>query len=182
MNGFLACLELPSISIALEWDPVFEGSQQVQAKTLPVGTYMEGTYKDKFLYGQTGEVPGILLQGTGRTMDGRYIIPEWWQTGGPKGENTTFVEGIGAELAEWRTVAADPNVVTGSQIVIESIKNGAASSATDSQGVFKVTDTGGRVRDNHLDVFVGEKTAAEIAIISSQTPNVSNTRVGVIRP
>lgn len=170
-------------SIALEWDPVFAGSEQVQAKTLPIGSYLEGRYPSKFLYGNSEAVPGILWQGTGRTSGGKYIIPEWWQTGGPKGEDTTFVGGVGADVTEWRTVAVDPSVVgeKGTKIVIESVKNGKASAVTDSKGVFTVTDTGRLVQGNKIDVFVGEKLISEIRTMSSQTPEISNTRVGVIK-
>lgn len=143
--------------------------------------YNGRTYRDKFLY---DEGHGILDRGTGRGFNGEYLKIEWWVSGGPNGRDTKFVEGIGAEVSPWRTVAADETVVgeRGTRIVIESVKNGAAASVTDSQGVFTVTDTGGKVQGNHIDIFVGEKTVTEIKSISNQTPNVYGTRVGVIRP
>ncbi len=168
-------------SVAVEWDPIFEGSVQVQAPTLNEKfLYEDRTYRDKFLY---DEQHGILDRGTGRALKGEYITIEWFHTGGPQGRDTIFVEGKGAEITEWRSVATDRSIIPkGSKIVIESIKNGAAAAVTDSQGVFQVTDTGGGVEGNHIDIYVGEKTKHEIDVISSQTPDVSNTRVGITKP
>jgi 3D (Asp-Asp-Asp) domain-containing protein len=109
---------------------------------------------------------------------------EWWHTGGPKGAETAYAEGKGAEIIEWRTVATDDDVIKkGKKNVIESIKDGTAEAVTDSMGVFKVTDTGGGVEGNHIDIFVGEMFHKDVNVMSSKIPDVFNkpTRVGVIK-
>ncbi len=173
-------------SVAVEWDPIFKGGEQVPAPTVNGDYVYNGrTYSDKFLYDGANGIPN---RGSGRGINGEYISIEWLVSGGPDRSDlpgtTKFVEGLGAEVSPWRTVAVDNNVVgpRGTKIVIESVKNGAARSVTDSEGVFTVTDTGGRVRGNHIDIFIGELQLSEVKSISDQTPGVYGTRVGVIKP
>lgn len=106
---------------------------------------LTGTYYRRFLYSGRG----VLMQGSGRTRDGRYIQIDWTR-GGPRGANTCFREvdfpttASGVPLEPMVTIAVDPSIIPlGSDVDIEGI------------GTRTAQDTGGRIVGYHIDVYVG---------------------------
>ena len=145
---------------ALESDPAYANDERVAAIGLPP----ENLYREGFLFGPRG----ILDKGTGLAEDGKYITIDWW-AGGPQGKNTPFKYGIGGQYSSpvaWETVAAgDPRLPSGTRIVIEVYPS----------RVFTVTDTGGGVGANHIDIFVGAITLAEADELGAKS-----SRVGIV--
>ncbi len=111
---------------------------------------LTGTYYRTFLYSRRG----VLMQGSGRTSDGRYIQIDWL-LGDPQGVNTCFREvdfpttASGDPLEPMVTIAADPNIIPlGSDVFIEGI------------GTRTAQDTGGAITGYCIDVYVGIGQAA----------------------
>jgi 3D (Asp-Asp-Asp) domain-containing protein len=132
-------------TFALEADPAYASSPKVSAKGLT------GMYRKGFLFGASG----ILMQGTGLAEDGRYITIDWSRSNSQAGD-WCFMYGMGGALGNpipWKTIAVDPAVIPlGSSVEIEIYK---------SRGPFKATDTGGAIKGNRIDVFVGAVPLSE---------------------
>jgi len=106
------------------------------------------------------------------SRDGRYITIDWakstYDPNNIENNDWWFMEGIGRDVEEWKTVATvDPRLPMGTEIVIESYME---------KGVFRVTDTGGWLEPGQIDVFVGDKTFAEVDAYP-----VYDSRVGIVR-
>ncbi len=131
-------------TFALEADPMYEGGESVVAP----GLDPTKTYKNDFLYGKRG----VIMQGTGLAKDGQYVTLDWHKTNLRK-QTFSFKYGTGRNVEAWKTVAADPKVLPmGTKIEIEIYKD---------KGTFLVTDTGGSVKGQHIDVFAGAITVEE---------------------
>ena len=91
------------------------------------------------------------MQGSGILVGGQPITIDWNRSNKNTGD-WYFTFGLGADVKPWKTVASDPSVIArGSQICIEIYAN---------RGTFRVTDTGGRVKEQHIDVFVNSLSEA----------------------
>jgi 3D (Asp-Asp-Asp) domain-containing protein len=149
--------QITHYTFALETDPIHASSPLVQA------TGLNEPHRDSFLYGDRG----IMMQGTGQASDGQYITIDWNQ-GGPNGRNTVFTYGIGGQGGRpvpWKTVASDPAVVPSqSRVLIEAYQD---------KGEMLANDTGGAIRGNHLDVFIGGATIAEAFELGTKTSRVA---------
>lgn len=160
IDWFSQPFNLTHYTFALENDPRYANDPLVQAPGL------NEPHREGFLYSDTG----ILMQGTGKASDGRYITVDW-SAGGPAGRNTRFTYGVGGTggtPVPWKTVASDPSVVPlGSRLVLEAYR---------SKGEFTANDTGGAINGHHLDVFVGAISIQE----AFQLGSVSS-RVGIIK-
>lgn len=160
IDWFSQPFNLTHYTFALENDPRYANDPLVQAPGL------NEPHREGFLYSDTG----ILMQGTGKASDGRYITVDW-SAGGPAGRNTRFTYGVGGTggtPVPWKTVASDPGVVPlGSRLVLEAYR---------SKGEFTANDTGGAINGHHLDVFVGAISIQE----AFQLGTVSS-RVGIIK-
>jgi 3D (Asp-Asp-Asp) domain-containing protein len=117
---------------------------------------LPGTYAWEFLCSGRG----VAMQGTGLTRDGRYV--RYVSGGGgfcgrdhhlcncrhAKFAETTGVFGAsGRTLVEDFSIAVDPDVIAyGSFVWIDAMKRW-----------FRADDTGGAIRGNHIDVYVGTR-------------------------
>jgi 3D (Asp-Asp-Asp) domain-containing protein len=141
MNEWLDGFIITHYTFALETDPVYAADKKVKANGL------KGEYRENFLFGPSG----VLKQGTGQTESGEYITIDW-SRGGPKGRDTWFVKGIGGKWANpsaWESIAVDPaHIQKGKRVKIEIYPN----------RTFLASDTGGKIRGKHIDVFVGAVT------------------------
>jgi 3D (Asp-Asp-Asp) domain-containing protein len=138
-------------TFALESDPIYDNSKQI---VVP-GLDKSETYKHDFIYGHRG----VIMQGTGRAINGKYITIDWGK------KKWTFKYDVGATVIDWKTVAADPAVLSrGTQIEIEIYKD---------KGTFTVTDTGGAIKGHHIDVFVGAITVAEANALGTKKSKVT---------
>jgi 3D (Asp-Asp-Asp) domain-containing protein len=117
--------------------------------TNPCG--LTGTWRRGFLYGN-----GVLLQGSGRDLNGNIITIDWANSGRPLNPNnvcftTAACAGTasGACATEGTTVAVDPAVIPmGASVNIQNVGGRVAQ------------DTGGRINGYHIDVFRGFGRAA----------------------
>lgn len=120
-------------TVALESDPLYANDPKVAAPGLP-----GQKFRKRFLLGKTG----TQMQGSGLTESGKYIH---YNPG-----RGTFGEGLGGAKGHpspWKTCAVDPRVIPlGSQIDIGIYQ---------SRSPFLANDTGGAIKGNHIDVFVG---------------------------
>jgi 3D (Asp-Asp-Asp) domain-containing protein len=147
-NAFL----LTAYATSLESD--FSGSQT----TDPCG--VSGTFYDSFL-------KNVQLEGTGQALDGRLI-----QYVGKKKGQLCFQEVNCAQTASGTcaqagtTIAVDPTVMPLGSIV-----------TIDNLGVRTAQDTGGKIKNEHIDVYVGTGKAAINAFTLSGT-NQAVTLIG----
>ena len=97
---------------------------------------LEGTYRAAFLYGA-----GVQLQGSGLASGGEIVH---WRGDGCFELTRCPLTASGTCAASGRTVAVDPDLIPlGSEVLIEGL------------GVRVAEDTGGRIRDQHIDVYAG---------------------------
>lgn len=140
------------------WEPRFLMTAYVLANeadyhgptvTNPCG--LQGTWHRSFLYGS-----GVLMQGSGRDLNGNIITIDWAHSGSPlNASNVCFMitdcphTASGACAQAGTTIAVDRTVVPmGASVNIQNIGGRVAQ------------DTGNRIRGYHIDVFRGFGRAA----------------------
>lgn len=126
-----------------------------------------GLHRQDFLYG----AGGVPMQGTGETLDGRYVR---WNGGGGGWHNnaaghpdvlnnpsdarlseTDAAHGRFADVVANHSIAVDPTVIPGrSRVYIASSDNRRVV------GERSADDTGGGIRGHHIDHFSGPGSAA----------------------
>jgi 3D (Asp-Asp-Asp) domain-containing protein len=93
------------------------------------------------------------VEGTGRILDGRELNTSESGTvvvDAPMGEGT-------CALKAWRTLAADPAVIPlGTVVKIDETVGLKLPDGTVADGYWRAEDTGGEVRDAHVDLYVGD--------------------------
>jgi 3D (Asp-Asp-Asp) domain-containing protein len=122
---------------------------------------LKGEYRKAFLY-ETAKAPrGVKMQGSGKSLGGKIIA--YTQKGGkdcfreidcPKTRHGTCAEA-------GKTVAVDKGKIKlGSELLIEDFGKRTAE------------DTGGGIHGAHIDIYVGDMTAAEAEKLSHRAKKV----------
>jgi len=109
------------------------------------------------------------LQGTAQLNDGRTLMIDGGQKGPPHWKVSPDGSAVGAsgcKLVPFRSVAVDRRVVPlGSQLIIEETRGMKLPDGKLHDGVWYTVDTGGRIKNNRVDLFVGAgKEALSIPI------------------
>jgi hypothetical protein len=121
----------------------------------------------RFLFG----AEGVIMEGTGRTNDGRYIHVNhrsgtWVYRTDDKGNTykdyfvpngADFGWGKGKNLTPHVSAAAGPSYSSGTTVYVPELSHAP------NGGYFTIADRGGGIVDGDLDVFVGEGRAAYYA-------------------
>jgi 3D (Asp-Asp-Asp) domain-containing protein len=152
-----------------------QGTKTGNSETVTNPPNIEGTFYKEFLYSGYG----VAMQGTGISLDGKYI--KYVRGGSGWNNNHTWLNNpastvftlsngvIGSSghlLTEWQSVAVDPTVIPlGYYVWIES-----------EQAWFHAEDTGGAIKGKHIDIYVGiserrPKSQYSNIYIQPQPPN-----------
>ena len=99
------------------------------------------------------------LQGTAQLSDGRILMIDGrgkgsarWKVS-PHGDADGF---SGCKLVPFRSVAVDRRVIPlGSELMIEETRGMKLPDGTVHDGIWYAVDTGGRIKNNRVDLFVG---------------------------
>jgi hypothetical protein len=128
---------------------------------------LQGSYRTDFLFSTKANPGGVMMQGSGRTLDGR-IVHYVEQDGRHCFEELPCAKTASRTCADAeRTVAVDRRVIPlGAELLIEGI------------GARVAEDTGGRVRGRHIDVYRGE----ELTLAEAQHETRFSRRVCMRRP
>ncbi|GEM_PF-2573676 len=128
---------------------------------------LQGTYRTDFLFSTKANPGGVMMQGSGRTVDGRYVHYVE-REGRHCFEELSCAKTAARTCAEaGRTVAVDRRVVPlGADLIIEGV------------GARVAEDTGGRVKGRHIDVFRGD----ELSLAAAQLETRFGRRVCMRRP
>jgi len=144
----------------MESDPAFQGCDNCYEAWIPIwenGTIKYDKHNNAFVYGilspgtTSGWNWGVLQEGTGVTLDNRYISLDPDRAHKTEDNRMAFLyqEGGACVIHQeaWLTVAAhDPSILPcGSKVMIDEYPG----------KIFTVTDTGSDVGSRQLDVFVG---------------------------
>ncbi|HEX4049135.1 MAG TPA: 3D domain-containing protein [Elusimicrobiota bacterium] len=93
------------------------------------------------------------VEGTGRLLDGRELNTSEGGTvvvKAPMGEGT-------CRLEKWRSMAVDPRVIPlGTVVKIDETVGLKLPDGTVADGYWQAVDTGGEVRNAHVDLYVGD--------------------------
>lgn len=93
------------------------------------------------------------VEGTGRLLDGRELNTSEGGTvvvDAPMGEGT-------CRLEKWRSMAVDPRVIPlGTVVKIDETVGLKLPDGTVADGYWQAVDTGGEVRNAHVDLYVGD--------------------------
>jgi 3D (Asp-Asp-Asp) domain-containing protein len=151
---------------------------------------ISGAFYKKFLY----SAKGVVMQGSGRAIDGRvikyvnggggwvnqegqrtYLRNDYtWSNGPPywiaNEESVIFEElpentykGAYWDVYPWYSIATDPTVIPpGTIVYIKELDGLRLSNGETLNGYFVAADTGGAIKGNRIDVFVG---AGETALL-----------------
>jgi len=117
------------------------------------------TFPYRFLYG----AEGIIMQGTGKTRDGRYVHPGdvqgyWVYATGPNGKTykdyfvPTVMDvrwGPGRNLTSHVSVATGAAYPFGTALYVPDLAHAP------NGGVFRVADRGGGIENGDMDIFIG---------------------------
>lgn len=99
------------------------------------------------------------LQGTAQLNDGRVLMFVGRDKGSPRWKLSPHGYAIGSsgcKLVPFRSVAVDKRIVPmGSQLLIEETRGMKLPNGKVHDGVWYAVDTGGRIRNNRVDLFVG---------------------------
>jgi 3D (Asp-Asp-Asp) domain-containing protein len=109
------------------------------------------------------------LQGTAQLNDGRIVMVDGREKGPPRWKVSPHDYAVGfsgCKLVPFRSVAVDRRVVPlGSQLIIEATRGMKLPNGKLHDGVWYAVDTGSRIRNNRVDLFVGAgKTPLSIPI------------------
>ena len=63
-------------------------------------------------------------------------------------------------LKPWHSIAVDPSLINPGQSCTLLFKDGATTPYGDTTASFKAEDTGGNIKDRHIDIYLGEGHAA----------------------
>jgi len=166
-------VQLTWYTLALEQN--LRGHKTGDSQTITNPPNISGTFYKEFLYSGYG----VAMQGTGISLDGRYI--KYVRGGGGWDNNYTWLndpasavftvsDGVigafGRTLTEWQSIAVDPTVIpNGYYVWIEF-----------EQAWFRADDTGGAIKGKHIDIYVGisqrrPKSQYSTIYIQPQPPN-----------
>ena len=99
------------------------------------------------------------LQGTAQLNDGRVLMIDGRHKGAPRWKQSPEGYAIGSsgcKLIPFRSAAVDRRIVPiGSQLMIEETRGMKLPNGAIHDGVWYALDTGGRIRNNRVDLFVG---------------------------
>ncbi len=122
------------------------------ARTVRDPCGLKGVYRTDFLFSTKANPGGVMMQGSGRTVDGRIV--HYLESEGrhcfeelecPKTKSGTCAEA-------GRTVAVDRRMIPlGAELLVEGL------------GARIAEDTGSRVRGRHLDVYLGDELSLAAA-------------------
>ena len=128
--------------------------------------YPEGT--DAAFRTRTGEVlhqtskqflAVAAMQGTAQLSDGRILMIDGRGKAAPRWKVSPHDYAVGfsgCRLVPFRSVAVDKRVVPlGSELIIEETRGMKLPDGTVHDGTWYAADTGGRIRNNRIDLFVG---------------------------
>jgi 3D (Asp-Asp-Asp) domain-containing protein len=109
------------------------------------------------------------LQGTAQLSDGRILMIDGRRKGPPRWKISPHGYAVGfsgCKLVPFRSVAVDRRIVPmGSQLHIEATRGMKLPDGKLHDGVWYAVDTGGRIRNNRVDLFVGAgKTPLSVPI------------------
>ncbi len=146
------------LAIESEFDPE-------RSITNPCG--LSGSYRTDFLFSTKANPGGVMMQGSGRTLDGR-IVHYVERDGRHCFEELSCARTASQTCAEaGRTVAVDRRMIPlGADLLIEGV------------GARVAEDTGGRVSGRHIDVYRGD----ELTLAAAQLETRFGKRVCVRRP
>lgn len=150
----LGKFQITHYTLALESDARFLNSPKIQAPGLPAGA----KYRDKFL-GISSRM-GVKMQGTGKGDDGKFIH----YAGNNKFEYTDGPRGASARIVQpWQSIAVDRGVIKmGSHVSIDAYPD----------KVFRADDTGGAIKGNHIDVYIGPAPLSTAYSLGTKSSNV----------
>jgi 3D (Asp-Asp-Asp) domain-containing protein len=99
------------------------------------------------------------LQGTAQLNDGRVLMIDGRRKGAPRWKVSPHGYAVGfsgCKLVPFRSVAVDRRVVPlGSELTIDETRGMKLPDGTVHDGTWYALDTGGRIRNNRVDLFVG---------------------------
>lgn len=99
------------------------------------------------------------LQGTAQLNDGRLLMFVGRDNGSPRWKLSPHGYAIGSsgcKLVPFRSAAVDKRIVPiGSKLIIEETRGMKLPNGKVHDGVWYAVDTGGRIRNNRVDLFVG---------------------------
>ena len=99
------------------------------------------------------------LQGTAQLSDRRILMIDGRGKGPPRWKLSPHDYAVGfsgCRLVPFRSVAVDRRVVPlGSELIIEETRGMKLPDGTVHDGIWYALDTGGRIRNNRVDLFVG---------------------------
>ena len=99
------------------------------------------------------------LQGTAQLNDGRFVMIDGRRKGPPRWKLSPHGYAVGfsgCKLVPFRSVAVDTKVVPlGSQLIIEETRGMKLPNGKVHDGIWYAVDTGGRIKNNRVDLFVG---------------------------
>jgi 3D (Asp-Asp-Asp) domain-containing protein len=123
---------------------------------------LSGSYRTNFLFSTKANPGGVMMQGSGRTVDGR-IVHYLELDGRHCFEELSCPKTASGTCAEaGRTVAVDRRIVPlGADLLIEGV------------GARVAEDTGSRVRGRHIDLYRGD----ELTLVAAQRETRFGRRV-----
>ena len=99
------------------------------------------------------------IQGSAQLNDGRMLMIVIRKKGAPRWKVSPYRYAVGAsgcKLVAFRSVAVDRRLVPlGSQLIIEETRGMKLPNGKVHDGVWYAVDTGGKIRNSRIDLFVG---------------------------
>jgi len=99
------------------------------------------------------------IQGTAQLNDGRMLMIVVRKKGAPRWKVSPYRNAVGAsgcKLVAFRSVAVDRRLVPlGSRLIIEETRGMKLPDGEVHDGVWYAVDTGGKIRNSRIDLFVG---------------------------
>lgn len=106
-----------------------------------------------------GFLRAIRMEGCGRTETGKIVVYEdnAWKTIDEK-KFPWGIDALGEPLIPFKSMAIDPKVLDmENHYLIRELKGVTLPDGTVYDGVARACDTGGGIKHNHIDLFVGTK-------------------------